>query len=57
MLTGKAGRTAVRTNLNLQFGQGLYFSSVSGKANDYVILSEKVWRLRETQTDWSIGES
>ncbi|CAN0075917.1 unnamed protein product, partial [Sphacelaria rigidula] len=39
---GFAGRTAKRTAFNLRFGEGLYFSSVSGKANDYAIGSEKV---------------
>ncbi len=28
--------------MNLRFGEGLYFSSVSGKANDYAFASEKV---------------
>lgn len=34
--------------MNLRYGEGLYFSSVSGKANDYATQSEKVpifgWR-------------
>lgn len=37
-----AGRTAQRAKFDLRFGEGLYFSSVSGKANDYAELSEKV---------------
>lgn len=36
------GQTAQRTGRNLRFGNGLYFSSVSGKANDYAVGSEKV---------------
>ncbi|CAM9267091.1 unnamed protein product, partial [Hapterophycus canaliculatus] len=40
-LKGTVGRTAQRTNMNLRYGEGLYFSSVSGKANDYAVASEK----------------
>ncbi|CAM9699673.1 unnamed protein product [Scytosiphon promiscuus] len=40
-LKGSVGRTAQRTNVNLRYGEGLYFSSVSGKANDYAAASEK----------------
>lgn len=36
------GTTARRTKFALRYGDGLYFSSVSGKANDYATLSEKV---------------
>ena len=36
------GRTAKSTNFDLRYGEGLYFSSVSGKANDYASKSEKV---------------
>ncbi|CBN75172.1 conserved unknown protein [Ectocarpus siliculosus] len=42
-LRGSVGRTAQRTNMNLRYGEGLYFSSVSGKANDYAAQSEKVY--------------
>lgn len=41
-LRGFLGRTAQRTSVNLRYGEGLYFSSVSGKANDYAFESEKV---------------
>lgn len=41
-----SGQTAQRTGLNLRFGNGLYFSSVSGKANDYAAGSEKVRQAR-----------
>lgn len=41
-LLGNVGNTARLTNFNLRYGQGLYFSSVAGKANDYASLSEKV---------------
>ncbi|CAM9472315.1 unnamed protein product [Ectocarpus sp. 13 AM-2016] len=40
-LQGNVGGTARRTKLSLRYGEGLYFSSVSGKANDYADLSEK----------------
>lgn len=42
-LQGNVGGTARRTTIHLRYGEGLYFSSVSGKANDYAHLSEKVW--------------
>ncbi|CAM9949773.1 unnamed protein product, partial [Ectocarpus fasciculatus] len=42
MLQGNVGGTARRTNYGLRYGDGLYFSSVSGKSNDYAQLSEKV---------------
>lgn len=41
-MQGNAGRTARATGIDLRYGEGLYFSSVSGKANDYAGLSEKV---------------
>eukprot|EP01094_Clydonella_sp_ATCC50884_P021154 TRINITY_DN4583_c0_g1_i1.p1 TRINITY_DN4583_c0_g1~~TRINITY_DN4583_c0_g1_i1.p1 ORF type:complete len:479 (-),score=112.80 TRINITY_DN4583_c0_g1_i1:118-1554(-) len=37
-----AGKTAARTNFQLRYGRGIYFSSVSGKSNDYSEQSEKV---------------
>eukprot|EP00752_Nemacystus_decipiens_P006890 g6189.t1 len=43
-LGDNVGGTAQQTNFNLRYGQGLYFSSVSGKANDYAHKSEKVGR-------------
>lgn len=46
-LMGYLGRTAKLTNVQLRYGDGLYFSSVSGKANDYAAPSEKV-RPRDT---------
>ena len=42
VVEGNAGRTAQATNISLRYGEGIYFSSVSGKANDYAGLSEKV---------------
>lgn len=42
VIQGNVGGTARRTNRNLRYGDGLYFSSVSGKANDYAQGSEKV---------------
>lgn len=41
-LADNTGATARRKNFPLRYGDGLYFSSVSGKANDYAELSEKV---------------
>ena len=41
-LRENVGGTARRTLFDLRYGAGLYFSSVSGKANDYAELSEKV---------------
>ncbi|CAM9324420.1 unnamed protein product, partial [Hapterophycus canaliculatus] len=41
VIEGNAGRTALITNFGLRYGEGLYFSSVSGKANDYARSSEK----------------
>lgn len=41
-LRDNVGDTARRTNFDLRYGAGLYFSSVSGKANDYAEDSEKV---------------
>ncbi|CAM9262171.1 unnamed protein product [Scytosiphon promiscuus] len=41
-ILGNVGETARRTNFGLRYGEGLYFSSVSGKANDYAGRSEKV---------------
>ncbi|CAN0424403.1 unnamed protein product, partial [Ascophyllum nodosum] len=41
-LRNNVGRTARQSGINLRFGHGLYFSSVSGKANDYAEESEKV---------------
>eukprot|EP00904_Undaria_pinnatifida_P004166 jgi/Undpi1/13750/HiC_scaffold_9.g03403.m1 len=43
-LQGNQGRTAKATNFDLRYGEGLYFSSVSGKANDYAQQSEKLWQ-------------
>ncbi|CAM9848754.1 unnamed protein product [Pylaiella littoralis] len=40
-LQGNVGKTARRTAMALRYGDGLYFSSVSGKANDYATQSEK----------------
>eukprot|EP00611_Tribonema_gayanum_P021386 TRINITY_DN409_c1_g1_i2.p1 TRINITY_DN409_c1_g1~~TRINITY_DN409_c1_g1_i2.p1 ORF type:complete len:439 (-),score=135.60 TRINITY_DN409_c1_g1_i2:1682-2998(-) len=37
-----SGATAERTNFNLRYGRGLYFSSISGKSHDYAELSEHV---------------
>ncbi|CAM9324087.1 unnamed protein product, partial [Choristocarpus tenellus] len=36
------GGTARRTSIGLRYGKGLYFSSVSGKSNDYAVGSSKV---------------
>lgn len=36
------GTTARKTGVGLRYGEGLYFSSVSGKANDYAQESTKV---------------
>lgn len=41
-LRDNVGDTARRTAFPLRYGNGLYFSSVSGKANDYAQESEKV---------------
>ena len=41
-LRDNVGGTAQQTNLPLRYGPGLYFSSVSGKANDYAAKSTKV---------------
>lgn len=41
-LDANVGQTARHTNFDLRYGEGLYFSSVSGKANDYAGDSEKV---------------
>ncbi|CAB1105918.1 unnamed protein product [Ectocarpus sp. CCAP 1310/34] len=35
------GTTARRTGFSLRYGEGVYFSSVSGKANDYARFSQK----------------
>lgn len=43
-ILGNVGSTARRTGFDLRYGQGLYFSSVAGKANDYAVSSEKVNR-------------
>ncbi|CAN0183221.1 unnamed protein product [Ectocarpus sp. 12 AP-2014] len=43
-LRDNVGDTARRTNFDLRYGDGLYFSSVSGKANDYAEQSEKTDR-------------
>ncbi|CAM9262096.1 unnamed protein product [Scytosiphon promiscuus] len=40
-MQGNVGGTARRTSIGLRYGKGLYFSSVSGKANDYASPSEK----------------
>ncbi|CAM9709379.1 unnamed protein product, partial [Laminaria digitata] len=40
-LDDNTGATARRLNFPLRYGDGLYFSSVSGKANDYAEQSEK----------------
>ncbi|CAM9541807.1 unnamed protein product [Pylaiella littoralis] len=40
-IRGNVGGTARRTAVGLRYGEGLYFSSVSGKANDYARFSEK----------------
>ncbi|CAN0173238.1 unnamed protein product, partial [Laminaria digitata] len=37
-----AGTTAMLSNISLRYGRGLYFSSVSGKADDYAARSEKL---------------
>jgi len=50
-LQGFLGRTAQRTRMHLRYGQGLYFSSVSGKANDYAFASEKV-HTRQCLIKW-----
>ncbi|CAN0375556.1 unnamed protein product, partial [Ectocarpus sp. 12 AP-2014] len=42
MLQGNVGGTARRTSIGLRYGEGLYFSSVTGKSNDYAQGSEKV---------------
>ncbi|CAM9304718.1 unnamed protein product, partial [Laminaria digitata] len=42
LLKENVGRTAVASNSRLRYGEGMYFSSVSGKANDYAAGSEKV---------------
>ncbi|CAM9540842.1 unnamed protein product [Ectocarpus sp. 12 AP-2014] len=42
MLQGNVGGTARRTSIGLRYGEGLHFSSVSGKSNDYAQGSEKV---------------
>lgn len=34
-LEGNVGATARSTKIALRYGKGIYFSSVSGKANDY----------------------
>ena len=39
---GNVGRTAKATNVKLRYGEGLYFTSVSGKANDYAEKTKKV---------------
>lgn len=41
-MKSNVGDTARRTSTSLRYGDGLYFSSVSGKANDYAFHSEKV---------------
>ncbi|CAM9158730.1 unnamed protein product [Ectocarpus sp. 13 AM-2016] len=41
-LRGNVGGTAKTTGYRLRYGEGLYFSSVSGKSNDYAQQSEKV---------------
>lgn len=38
----RSGDTARKTGIHLRYGKGLYFSSISGKANDYAGQSEKV---------------
>jgi hypothetical protein len=42
----KVGQTARSTQFRLRYGEGLYFSSISGKSNDYASGSEKVERGR-----------
>lgn len=42
-LEKNVGRTARARNFKLRYGEGVYFSSVSGKANDYAQLTEKVF--------------
>lgn len=42
VLQGNVGDTARRTKIPLRYGEGIYFSSVSGKANDYAIGTTKV---------------
>ena len=41
-LKEELGRTAKAKNFDLRYGEGVYFSSVSGKANDYAENSQKV---------------
>lgn len=41
-LDENVGRTALSRNFKLRYGKGVYFSSVSGKANDYADLTAKV---------------
>lgn len=41
-LDKNVGRTALARNFKLRYGKGVYFSSVSGKANDYADLTAKV---------------
>lgn len=41
-LRNNVARTARATNFALRYGKGTYFSSVSGKANDYATRSAKV---------------
>lgn len=47
-LEGNVGETARRTNIGLRYGKGLYFSSVSGKANDYATGTTRVGLFRWT---------
>lgn len=42
LVEGNVGGTARRKNFPLRYGGGLFFSSVSGKANDYAKKSQKV---------------
>lgn len=41
-LKENVGRTAKAMNFPLRYGKGVYFSNVSGKANDYANSSEQV---------------
>jgi hypothetical protein len=46
-LVDKSGQTARATSFGLRYGEGLYFSSVSGKSHDYAGGSEKKERGRK----------
>lgn len=48
-LGSNVGQTARRSSIALRYGDGMYFSNVSGKANDYAIDSEKVRKIKQVK--------